>query len=164
MGFEAVDRLEYACGISIRRREARSLVGVGRIASEETVLAKPQTYMNRSGGAVLSLLSHYKINPSDLIVIHDDFDLDLGRLRIKQKGGHGGHRGIESILSSLGTDRFTRIKIGIGRPVGESEDYVLASFKRDEREVINGVLGKIFEVVESVLEGNVEQAMNRFNA
>ena len=164
VGFEAVDRIARSCGIAIQQRIAHSFVGLGRIASEETVLAKPQTYMNHSGNAAFSLLSHYQQDASGLIVIHDDLDLDPGRIRIKRKGGHGGHRGTQSILSSLGTDRFTRLKIGIGRPEGDAEDYVLSPFKRNEREKINEVLDKIVEVIEWVVKGKIELAINRINA
>ena len=163
VGFKAIDRIAHAFGISIRQRAARSIVGRGQIGSCKTVLAKPQTFMNNSGNAVLSLLARYRQDPSQLVVIHDDLDLELGRFRIKTKGGHGGHKGIQSILSSIGTDRFTRIKIGIGRPVGEAEQHVLSPFNKAERKRLEEVLEKVGEAVVLVVNDELEKAMNRFN-
>ena len=163
LGFEAIDRLADSFKISLQQRVARSIVGTGRIASQKAVLAKPQTYMNNSGNAVLSLLSHYSEEPPQLVVICDDLDLELGRLRIKLSGGHGGNRGVDSILSSLGTNRFTRVKLGIGRPDQAAEDYVLTPFKRMERKIVNKVLEKIPEVIELLVEDQNEKAMNRFH-
>lgn len=163
VGFEAIDRVARAFGIPIRQRIARSLVGPGRIGSQEAVLVKPQTFMNKSGNAALSLLTHYQQDPSQLVVIHDDLDLDIGRLRIRKKGGHGGHRGIQSILSSLGANHFTRIKIGIGRPVGEAEEYVLSVFSQVERRKIEETLDKTVEAVLLLVRDEIEASMNQFN-
>lgn len=163
IGFKAIDRIAHAFGISIRQRAARSIVGRGQIGACETVLAKPQTFMNNSGNAALSLLARYRQDPAQLVVVHDDLDLELGRFRIKTKGGHGGHKGIQSILSSLGTDRLTRIKIGIGRPVGEAEQYVLSPFNKEEKKKLKEILDKVVEAVTQVVNGEVERAMNRCN-
>ena len=163
VGFEAVDRVARVFRIPVHQRIARSLVGHGRIGSQEAILAKPQTLMNKSGNAALSLLSHYGQEPSQLLVIHDDLDLAAGRLRIKRKSGHGGHLGIQSILSSLDTDHFTRIKIGIGRPVGEAEEYVLRTFTQAERIKIEEALDKVVEAVVCVVKDEIEAAMNQFN-
>jgi PTH1 family peptidyl-tRNA hydrolase len=163
VGFDAVDRIARASGIAVRQRRAYSFVGVGRIGSTEAVLAKPQTYMNNSGRAAQSLLSHYHEDPSQLIVIHDDLDLELGCLRIKTRGGHGGHRGIQSILASLGTDRFVRVKIGIGRPAGEAEDHVLSAFSNKDRECLEETLSRIVEAVDLLVEDRTEKAMNRYH-
>jgi peptidyl-tRNA hydrolase, PTH1 family len=163
VGFEAVDRVARAFGIPIRQRTACSLVGLGRIESQEAVLAKPQTFMNKSGNAALSLLARYGQDPTQLLVIHDDLDLEVGRQRIKRKGGHGGHLGIQSILSALGTDHFTRIKIGIGRPVGAAEAYVLSAFTRTEQRKIDETLDKVVEAVVCVVKDEIEVAMNQFN-
>ena len=163
VGFESVDGVARASEISIRQRRARCLIGLGRIGLKEAVLAKPQTFMNHSGDAVVSLLTYYRQDPSQLLVIHDDLDLAVGQLRIKKRGGHGGHRGIESMASVLGTDRFTRIKIGVGRPRGEAERYVLGRFTRMERSKIDEALEKTVEAVLWIVRGEIERAMNRFN-
>lgn len=163
IGFEAVDRLARFMGIAVRQRRAYSLVGAGRIASKEAILAKPQTYMNNSGRAARSLLSHYHEEPSQLIVIHDDMDLDCGRLRIKRGGGDGGHRGLQSILSVLGTDQFVRVKIGVGRPREEAVDHVLNAFLREEREVLAAVMEKVVGAVELLALDRIDEAMNRYH-
>lgn len=163
VGFDAIDRLAHTYKIPVRQVIGRSWVGAGRIDSEEIVLAKPKTYMNRSGDAAVSLLEYYGQGPSQLIVIHDDLDLDLGRVRIKRRGGHGGHRGLESILEALGTNEFIRIKIGIARPRGEATDYVLESFSRSEHKVIAEILDDIIEIVRLLVEGRVDRAMNQFH-
>jgi peptidyl-tRNA hydrolase, PTH1 family len=163
VGFEAIDRMASVFKIALRHRIGRSIVGTGPIASQDSALVKPQTYMNKSGDAVLFLLSHYQEDPSQLVVVHDDLDLDFGRLRIKRAGGHGGHRGVESILAALATDRFTRIKIGIARPDVSAEDYVLAPLNAPQREAVGEVLEKIVGAVELLVQGKMEEAMNRYN-
>ena len=163
IGFKTTDQIAHSFGIPINKRAARSRVGRGIIGSCEVVLAKPKTFMNNSGEAAASLLSHYRLDPSDLVVIHDDLDLPVGRLRIKTRGGHGGNKGIQSILSSLGADRFIRIKIGIGRPSGEAKEYVLNVFDREEKKRLEEVTDKVVEAVTMIVNGEVERAMNRFN-
>jgi peptidyl-tRNA hydrolase, PTH1 family len=163
IGFKATDQIAHTFGISINQRIARSLVGRGRIGSCEVVLAQPKTYMNHSGEAAASLLSHYRLTPSDLVVIQDDLDLPLEQLRIKTRGGHGGHKGIESIRASLGTDRFIRLKIGIGRPAGEASEYVLSRLSREEKKRLEEILEKTVEAAVLIVNGEVERAMNRFN-
>ena len=163
VGFDAIDRLAHTYKIPVRQAIGRSWVGVGRIDSEEAILAKPKTYMNRSGDAAVSLLKYYEQGPSKLIVIHDDLDLGLGRVRIKRRGGHGGHRGVESILDALGTNELIRIKIGIARPRGEAMDYVLESFSRSEHKRIAEILDDLVEIVRLVVKGRVDRAMNQFN-
>jgi PTH1 family peptidyl-tRNA hydrolase len=163
IGFKATDQIAHTFGILLNKRMARSRVGRGMIGSSEIVLAQPQTYMNNSGAAAASLLSHYRLNPPDLVVIHDDLDLPVGRLRIKTRGGHGGHKGIQSIRSSIGTDRFIRIKIGIGRPAGEAEEYVLSRFDREEKKRLGEVLDQVVEAAVLIVNDEVERAMNRFN-
>jgi PTH1 family peptidyl-tRNA hydrolase len=120
--------------------------------------------MNRSGGAVRDLCQTFQISPADLIVIHDDIDLDLGRLRIKTRGGHGGHNGLKSILEALGTDRFIRVKLGVGRPRGEEAmDHVLSSFTLQERPVVDEMIGHAVAAVELVIIDGIAQAMNQFH-
>jgi PTH1 family peptidyl-tRNA hydrolase len=163
VGFQAIDRIARVFGITLQQRIARSLVGLGSIRSEEAALAKPQTFMNRSGTAAKALLGHFRLEPSGLVVVHDDLDLELGRLRIKKAGGPGGNRGVESIIASLETDRFTRIKIGVGRPEGSAAEYVLNAFRADENEELQGILDRVVEAAALIVEGRTEQAMNRFH-
>jgi len=131
-------------------------------------LAKPQTFMNASGFAVAKIASFYKIRPSDIWVIHDDLDLSLGKVKIRKKGGFGGHRGVKSVIEQLGTDELVRFRIGIGHPgLGSSKDevekYVLASFCSGEKSKIKKAIKKTTKAVEMALQEGLERAMNKFN-
>lgn len=162
IGFRVVDRLAEEGKIAVRKREASCLAGTGVLFGEEVVLAKPRTFMNESGHAAQALLHRAGVSVHDLIVVHDDLDLELGRLRIKTKGGHGGHRGILSIMEHLGTDRFVRLKIGIGRP-GErgATDHVLTPFRREEAPAIEECLERVSHAVEKLVSGDIAGAMNQ---
>ena len=128
-------------------------------------MAAPLAWMNQTGPAVKALLEEWALTPQDLIVVHDDLDLDLGRLRIKSGGGAGGHNGILSILTALDTNEFCRLKIGIGRPAPgeEAAEYVLAPFTPEEAAVLDEVLGQAVQALESLVTEGVAAAMNRFN-
>lgn len=130
------------------------------------VLIKPQTFMNESGKAVKSLIRQYKIKPDNLIVIHDDIDLPLGKIRIVENRGSAGHKGVESIIQTLKTKNFTRLRIGIlpksGKP-RNPEDFVLQKFKKEEEKIIKEMIEKTVEAVEMIFEEGLEKAMNRFN-
>jgi PTH1 family peptidyl-tRNA hydrolase len=121
--------------------------------------------MNITGPPLKGLLREFSLTASDLILIHDDLDLDLGRLRIKQEGGHGGHNGIRSVIEAIGTPQFTRIKIGIGRPAPrqDSADYVLQPFTREELEVLNPCLDRAVDALECLIHRGIAVAMNQFN-
>ena len=139
---------------------------VAEYRSEGTVLlVKPQTFMNLSGVSIREASRFYKILPAEIIVVHDDLDLPSGRLRIRERGGAGGHRGIESTIEQLGTDEFVRVKFGIGRPpVGwESADYVLGRFAEEERQLIQDAIVQAADAVEAILKEGTAPAMNRFN-
>lgn len=132
------------------------------------VLAKPMTSMNASGIGVANLISHFLFSVSDLWVIHDDLDLPLGKIRIKTKGGSGGHRGVESIIKKLGTPNFVRFRLGIGRPDSrlfsrEVEKYVLSPFEKKDRSEVRKMIRQVVEAIEFALENGLEKAMNRFN-
>lgn len=164
-GFMVLDRLASRCGAGRWRRACRSFIAEGVLQKHTLLLAKPRTFMNRSGAAVQALLDRFDVDVADLLVVHDDLDLPFGRLRIRQGGGHGGHKGIRSILDVVGSGDFLRLKVGIGRPSGKGDvsDYVLSDFDADERVVIPDLLDRAAEAIESiVLEGPV-RAMNRFH-
>lgn len=139
--------------------------GLGRVASEEVILAQPLAWMNQNGPVVKALLEGHGLSPKDLIVIHDDLDLPIGRLRIKRSGGSGGHNGILSLLTVLGTDGFCRLKVGIGRPPvnQETAEYVLSPFTLNEKPIVETVLERAVRALECLLIEGIEQAMNRFN-
>lgn len=126
-------------------------------------LVKPQTFMNNSGEAVKSLTLYYKLHASDLIVIHDDLDLPLGKIQVRKGGTAAGHHGVESVISSLGTDQFIRVRVGIGSSVGEADKFVLQTFTKQEQEQVETVIQKAAQAVEFLLEQGVEATQNQFN-
>ena len=166
VGFLALDMLGDSLGIgSISSKYCNSFTGIGRYRGEKLVLAKPQTFMNRSGLAVAQLAAAYGCCPEEIIIIHDDVDLELGRMRIRNHGGHGGHKGVQSILNELGADNFFRIKIGVGRPPEgmDTPDYVLSVFDNSELEILNKVLPVVKEAALTLISQGAQAAMNRFN-
>ncbi len=165
MGFRVVERLAVVHRIPVREPIARSLTGKGTIRGEAVVLSKPETYMNRSGDAVAALLRWTGADPSDLVVILDDLDLDPGVLRIRKQGSAGGHRGMISIIEAVGTDCFPRIRVGIGRPPqgGDVVAYVLSPFSQEEIPLIDRTIDRAAEAVESILSGDLTRAMNLYN-
>lgn len=165
VGFMVIDHLAQAYGIKVSRRGFLSLYGEGRFNNQKVLLAKPQTFMNHSGNAVKKLLDFFKIELVDFISIHDDIDLDFGRLRIVDGGGHGGHKGVVSIIETINSQDFKRVKIGIGRPgYDESiEDYVLSPFYPDQHDRLSEVITRAGEAVEAIILKGFSQAMTHFN-
>jgi peptidyl-tRNA hydrolase, PTH1 family len=165
IGFMVVDALAEARQISIRRVEFRALIGKGSYDDERLILAKPQTYMNNSGQAVGSLIRFYKIPLERLLVVHDDLDLPFGTLRLRPMGGTGGQRGMESIVSQLGTRDFARLRMGIGRPPGRMDpsDYVLHDFDPPEQDMLPDVRGAAVDAIQRFIHDGIEKAMNDFN-
>ncbi len=166
MGFMALDILGQRHNIGYPEDGHKSMFGKGRIGSEKVVLVKPLTYMNLSGEALLSICSYYKIDiAEELIVIYDDIDLDPGVLRIRKSGSAGGHNGMKNIVKLLGTQDFTRIRIGVGaKPKGwDLADYVLARLSDEEAAVQREAAEHAAEAVELILSEGVDAAMNRYN-
>lgn len=166
-GFQSLNYLAKAHGLSFGEKGSHARLARGRLGRHDVVLAKPQTFMNLSGKSVGALLLRYRLSPSDIIVIHDDVDLPLGRLRIRPGGGAGGHRGIESIIVTLRTPDFSRVRVGVGRPAEASDglrDYVLGDFDQQDREVLKEVLPRVSDAVLCILEDGVEAAMNKYNS
>jgi len=164
IGFLAVDRLAKVNRTSIRTKRFKSLFGTGWIDSQQVILLKPITFMNRSGEAVRKVSDFFHLAVEDLIVIHDDLDLSFGRLRFKQRGGDGGHQGVRSIIDSMGGNDFLRLKVGIGRPpVGmDPADYVLEVFNKAEQSELDQILSQAAEAVRVMLLEGLEKAMNQF--
>lgn len=165
VGFMAIHRLARKHGIPLSRRKRGAHYGEGEIHSERVVLAKPYTYMNRSGLPTKDLLEAYDCHLKDLLVIHDDLDLSYGLMRVRRGGGHGGHKGVQSIIQTLRGSDFVRLKVGIGRPSGhlDVEDYVLLPFEREEKDRLGRVLSTAVEAVETILVKGLDSAMNTFN-
>lgn len=165
VGFEIIDLLHDEISAGKSGRQNLSLVSKGLLEAEKLILAKPQTFMNSSGAAVASLMSEYNVSLEDLCVIYDDLDLDLGVLRIRSKGSAGGHKGMKSIIGSLGSQLFPRLRIGIGQPPGRMDaiDYVLRKFSKKQREQLEHVEHMAVDAVKTMILDGAESAMNRFN-
>ena len=164
IGFQVVERLAKINHIPIRIKRFKSLYGTGWIDSQQVVLVKPMTFMNRSGEAVKKAADFFCLRMEDLVVVHDDLDLPVGRLRFKQRGGDGGHQGVRSIIERMGENNFLRLKVGIGRPpVGmDPAEYVLEAFDRIEQSQLDGILSRAAEALKVVFLEGLEKAMNRF--
>ena len=164
LGFLVMDRLAGSHAIRVSRKENTSLVGLGAIGEKRLALAKPQTYMNLSGPAVSGLLERYELKPDRLIVVYDELDLPWGSLRIRIKGSAAGHNGVKSLIGSLGTNEFTRIRIGIdpGSPV-KGEQFVLAPFKRAQKQDVEETVVRAADAVEFILAEGAAQAMTKYN-
>jgi PTH1 family peptidyl-tRNA hydrolase len=165
VGWMALDELESRGRFSRERREGPSRVREGTVDGYDIVVARPQTYMNVSGRAAVHLLRRYGVPPEDLIVVHDDVDLPLGRLRLKRGGGAAGQRGVLSIADSLRTQEFVRARIGVSRPVDRDQmvDYVLDRFGPEERERLAAVLPRAADAVMTVVRSGLESAMTEYN-
>ncbi len=166
MGFLLLEELAGKHGIELGKKGLKAVYGRGRIGNVDAVLAEPQTFMNLSGEAVGGLLRFFKIPPEDLIVIHDDLDLPFGTIRIRLRGGHGGHKGIQSILHHVGSDEFIRLKVGIGRPENPGQDpadFVLEPLTPDNRDELKEVLARGVEAAEVLLAEGPQEAMNLFH-
>lgn len=165
IGFQVVDVLSKRWDISLARRSCSAHWGKGLFAGQEVVLAQPDTFMNLSGRAVFRLLAFFEASAGDLLIIHDDLDLPLGRLKFVTRGGAGGHRGIASIINTIHNTEFVRLKIGIGRPqAGEPvEHFVLSPFYPAEREQLPVILARAAAAVEAALLSGLSRAMSLFH-
>lgn len=165
-GFMLLDRLAYELGAPIRRGAHQGLIGEAQIGGEKVILLKPLTYMNLSGQSVVPALRYYKLGPGDLIVVSDDLDLPLGKLRLRTSGSSGGQRGLQSIIQMLGTQDFARLKCGIGRPPQgvPAADYVLAPFDRNEQPVVAEMVQRGAELLRLAVTEGFEAAMQRFHS
>ena len=165
-GFCCIDVLASKYNINVRENEHKALVGKGYIEGQKVILVKPQTYMNNSGEAIREITDYYKVDPeSELIVLYDDISLDVGMLRIRDKGSAGGHNGIKSIIAHLGTQNFLRIKVGVGDkvPQGDLVDHVLGHFNSDDSKTMKESFEKAAEATVMLLGDDLEKAMNIYN-
>jgi PTH1 family peptidyl-tRNA hydrolase len=164
VGFQCLDRLAEAWGLSFSRQKHKALLTQGEIAGLKVILAKPQTFMNLSGEAVERLAWFYKVSPKDILVIYDDLDLPVGKIRLRPEGGSGGHKGMKSIIEHLGTNGFCRLRVGIGRPPhGDPVDYVLGDFAPAERIAMDRACERVVSAVELWLAEGIVVAMNKYN-
>ena len=165
IGFDAVTALSDAWGIRLNQREQKGLVGKGDFEGERVMLVQPQTYMNLSGECIRGLCDYYKVDVSQVIVICDDINLAAGQLRIRAKGSSGGQNGLKNIIQHLGTEEFTRIRIGVGEKPKEWDlvDYVLGRFPEEEQPVMRDALKDVVSACECILTKGCEAAMSKFN-
>jgi PTH1 family peptidyl-tRNA hydrolase len=165
LGFLVVDLLAERAGVRVERPEAKSYIGKGRIAGQDVILAKPQTFMNLSGIAVRELVERYQVSPAEIVVVVDEVALPWGHLRIRERGSAGGHNGLKSIIGALGTDGFVRVRLGIQpeHPVGDLTAYVLHRMRKAELEAAAEMVEAAAGAVECTLAEGPRRAMNRFN-
>jgi PTH1 family peptidyl-tRNA hydrolase len=165
LGFLAADELANRGGIRIERPEGKALVGRGKLAGQDVLLAKPQTYMNLSGISIKELLEIYELVPDDLLVMWDEVQLPWGSIRIHSEGSAGSHNGAKSVIGSLGTQRFARLRLGCGPelPLRSRKQHVLRPMKKAELEVAAEMVGQAGDAVEMILKDGIAAAMNKFN-
>ena len=173
VGFVCLNHFARMQGIRFDKKQCKARIGLGEVAGSKVVVAKPQTYMNRSGQSVGLLVGKFDVSPDDLLVIHDDLDLPVGKIRIRQDGSSGGHKGVGSIITELGSQNFIRIRVGIGRPVknegftelseADIKAYVLSDFTPDEKQAITQVIPRVSEAILCLLTEGPVAAMNRYN-
>ena len=170
-GFLAVDRIAEDCGVMLSNRRGRALTARAKLAGQNVLLAKPETYMNLSGLSVVALIQEFEISPADIIVLYDELALPLGTIRIRERGSANGHNGVKSISGVLGTEEWLRIRIGVGKPAladgreikAGGKDYLLSPMRKQELAVLDEVLDRARGAVEMVLTKGVGAAMNEFN-
>ena len=165
-GFIMIDFIADKIGVKINRVKFKSLVGEGNIGGSKVLLMKPSTYMNNSGEAVIEAMKFYKIPPENVIVLLDDINLDVGKMRIRSKGSDGGQKGMRSIIYLSGKDNFPRVKIGIGKkpnPEYDLASWVLSKFTKDELTTLEKIAENSYEAVELIIQGKTDRAMNLFN-
>jgi PTH1 family peptidyl-tRNA hydrolase len=164
VGFMVVDKLALRAGIDLRRVQSKAIVGSGRLADRPVIFAKPQTSMNLSGESVGALANFYRVPPAAILVIYDELDIPFGVIRLREKGGAGGHNGMRSLIQHLGND-FPRLRLGIGRPPGRMDPaaFVLQDFGRDELPLVSEMLTRAGEAVESFVVNGIDLTMSRYN-
>ena len=167
LGFMCVRYFARQHAISWDKKQGKARGGWGEIAGDRVVVAQPRTYMNSSGQSVHLLVKKYRIDLNDLIVIHDDLDLPLGKIRLRHGGGSGGHKGIESVVASLGSPDFVRLRVGIGRPPDASDseimEYVLSNFTPEEERIVREVIPRVGDALFCLLSEGLTAAMNKYN-
>ncbi len=170
IGFMCLNHFARTHSIKFDKKQGLARIGTGEVAGSKIILAKPQTYMNASGESVSRLIGKYKVNLDDLIVIHDDLDLPPGKIRIRRGGSSAGHKGITSIIKSLGSQDFIRLRVGIGHPISDDYekeadtiDYVLSDFTAEEKQIIATITPKATEAIYCLLTEGLTVAMNKYN-
>ena len=164
VGFDVLSKLQDKLGVMGEREKFQGLISEKNIDGEKVLFLKPQTYMNLSGNSIIEVVNFYKIDPEhDLIVIYDDMDLPVGKLRVKEKGSSGGHNGIKSIISHVG-DKFLRIKCGIGKSQYDTVDFVLGKFPQEEKEAVENMMDSAVNcAIDMIKEEKLQNIMQKYN-
>ena len=168
VGFRVIDELARRCAVRLRENPGETMLAQASLAGKPVILARPLTYMNRSGVAISALMRRFSVEDEQLLIFYDDMDLPLGRLRLRPGGGSGGHRGMESIIALLATDNFPRLRFGVGREGLTEEEgvasYVLTPFSEAEEQVVQRAVALAADATELMLRQGIEAAMNKYNA
>ncbi len=162
-----IDTLAESLNVQVKKLKFKSLTADVNIGGKHCLLMKPTTFMNNSGEALVEALGFYKLQPENMIIIYDDISLDVGRMRIRQKGSDGGHNGIKSIIYLTGSDKFPRIKVGVGakpHPDFPLADWVLSGFKKEDGEILEAALKNAAESAKLIVGGKINEAMNKYNS
>ncbi|MDZ4993529.1 aminoacyl-tRNA hydrolase [Clostridium perfringens] len=163
IGFDVIDYMANKYNIDVNREKFKGLCGEGFIENKKVILLKPLTYMNLSGESIRELANFYKLENDEIIVVYDDISLDIGKLRIREKGSAGGHNGIKSIIQNLGGDEFPRVKVGVGQPKDNLVNHVLGKFSKEDREHIEKVIPVVSDAITEIVKNGAKESMNKFN-
>ena len=163
IGFAAVDCIAEKYNIELNREKFKGVFGEGFINNKKVILLKPTTYMNLSGESVREIVNFYKISNEEIIVMYDDISLPVGKMRIREKGSHGGHNGIRNIILNLGTDVFPRVKISVGAPKGNLVSHVLGKFSDEENVILKETVDASVKAAETIISSDTKEAMNKYN-
>ena len=163
IGFDVIDYMANKYNIDVNREKFKGICGEGFIENKKVILLKPLTYMNLSGESIRELANFYKLEDDEIIVVYDDISLDIGILRIREKGSAGGHNGIKSIIQNLGGDKFPRVKVGVGQPKDNLVNHVLGKFSKEDREHIEKVIPVVSDAIVEIVKNDAKESMNKFN-
>lgn len=163
IGFDVIDYMADKYKIDVNREKFKGLCGEGFIENKKVILLKPLTYMNLSGDSIRELANFYKLENDEIIVVYDDISLEIGKLRIREKGSAGGHNGIKSIIQNLGGDVFPRVKVGVGQPKDNLVNHVLGKFVKEDRELIEKVIPVVSDAIAEIVKYDAKESMNKFN-
>ena len=163
IGFDVIDYMANKYNIDVNREKFKGICGEGFIENKKVILLKPLTYMNLSGESIRELANFYKLEDDEIIVVYDDISLDIGRLRIREKGSAGGHNGIKSIIQNLGGDKFPRVKVGVGQPKDNLVNHDLGKFSKEDREHIEKVIPVVSDAIVEIVKNDAKESMNKFN-
>lgn len=165
VGFLTINKIAEDVGVKITKKGFQSLYNLGQFEESKILLLKPQTYMNNCGNALREAREFYKIDTDKIIVIHDEMDLPLGRIKLKKDGGSAGHNGIKSIIANIGSDNFARVRVGVGKPYDKNNviKHVLSGFSKEERQQLPEVIESARDSVFAIIINGIEKAMNEFN-